>query len=156
MRELKDFLVAICAIYEPEGERINLNDRRFAVSTEVAAQIHDKGRMVYAGRLLGRTRREFIPSAPLLRKLGDIEGPNKIWVDEDVGWLFTCGRDVFAENILRAKGDLVDGKYFLVMLGEDCLGYGVIEECEKGMILRNIFDIGDFLRRERGRSKSSK
>jgi hypothetical protein len=35
------------------------------------------------------------------------------------------------------------------MLGEDCLGYGRVEICTGKMLLRNIFDLGDFLRRER-------
>ena len=150
MRELKDFLVAIGAVYEPAGARVNLNDRRFAAGSDVAAEIFDRGRMVYAGKLLGRTRGDFIPSAILLRELGRLEGPNKVWVDERVGWLFACGRDVFAESILKSEGDLVEGACFLVMLGGDCLGYGKIEISDEKMMLKNVFDLGDFLRRERG------
>ena len=149
MRELRDFLATIGATYEPVGERINLNDRRFVVGPEVAAQIHDRGRMVYAGKLLGRTKGEFIPGASLMRELGKNEGPNKVWVDERVGWLFVCGRDIFEESIIRAKGVLEEGACFLVMLGGDCLGYGRVEIHDERKLLRNIFDIGDFLRRER-------
>lgn len=150
MSELKDFLAAIGAVVEPAGERVSLNNRRFAVSPEVAAQIHDKGRLVYAGKLLGRTKGEFIPSAGLLRELGKMQGPNRVWVDEKVGWLFACGRDVFGESIMRAEGELAERACFLVMLEGDCLGYGRVEKQEEKVILRNIFDIGDFLRRERG------
>ena len=150
MRELKDFLAAVGAVYEPMGERVSLNNRRFAVAPEVAAQIHDRGRLVYAGKLLGRTKGEFIPGASLLRELGKMQGPHKVWVDEKVGWLFACGRDVFGENILRSEGELVEGAYFLVMLGGDCLGYGRVETHEGRMLLMNVFDLGDFLRRERG------
>jgi len=155
VRELKDFLAAVGAVYEPAGERINLNDRRFVVGADVAAQIRDRGRLVYAGRLLGRTRGEFIPGASLLRELGKMQGPNKVWVDEKVGWLFACGRDVFEESILRSEGELVEGACFLVMLGGDCLGYGRVEAREGGMLLRNVFDLGDFLRRERGIENAS-
>ncbi len=150
MRELKDFLEAIGATYEPNGERLNVNDRRFVADPEVAAQIRDRGRLVYVGRLLGRTRGEFIPGAGLLHELGRREGPHKVWVDERVGWLFACGRDVFAESILRSEGELAEGTCFLVMLGGDCLGYGRLESQGEKTILKNIFDIGDFLRRERG------
>jgi len=149
MRELKDFLASIGSIYKPTGERINLNNRRFAVAPLVSAQIHDKGRLVYAGKLLGRTMGEFIPGAGLLRELGEIEGLNKLWVDERVGWLFTCGRDVFIENIIKSERELVDGVHFLVMMGGDCLGYGRVEKQGGRNILKNIFDVGDFLRRER-------
>ena len=149
MSELKDFLTAIGAVYEPVGERFNLNNRRFVVSPEVAAHIRDRGRMVYAGRLLGRTKREFIPGASLLRELGKTEGPNKVWVDDRVGWLFVCGRDIFEESIIRAEGVLEEGTCFLVMLGDNCLGYGRVDTQEGKKILKNIFDLGDFLRRER-------
>jgi ribosome biogenesis protein Nip4 len=153
MKELKDFLADIEAVYEPIGERVNLNNRRFIVNPEVAAQIRNKGRLVYVGKLLGRTKGGFMPSTPLLRELGKLEGPHKVWVDERVGWLFVCGRDVFAESILRSEGDLAEDEYFLVMLDGDCLGYGRIETQEGKMILKNIFDIGDFLRREKGISE---
>ncbi|OGD58119.1 hypothetical protein A3K78_00750 [Candidatus Bathyarchaeota archaeon RBG_13_52_12] len=149
MSEMKDFLTAIVAVYEPVGERINLNDRRFVVSPEVAAQIHDRGRMVYAGKLLGRTKREFMPGTSLLRELSKIEGPNKVWVDDRVGWLFVCGRDIFEESIIRAEGILEEGTCFLVMLGDRCLGYGRLDTQEGKKLLKNIFDLGDFLRREK-------
>jgi len=150
MRELKDFLAAIGVVYEPVGERISLNNRRFVVASVVSARIHDKGRMIYAGKLLGRTKGEFIPGAGLLRELGGMEEPHKVWVDERVGWLFACGRDVFAESVTKSEGELANGTYFLVMMGGDCLGYGRIEAQGGRTILRNIFDVGDFLRRERG------
>jgi ribosome biogenesis protein Nip4 len=150
MKELKDFLAAVGASYEPEGERVSLNNRRFAVAPEVAMQIHDKGRLVYVGKLLGRTKGEFIPSSGLLRELGKTQGPNKVWVDERIGWLFACGRDIFAENITKLEGKLAEGSYFLVMMSGDCLGYGKIEMQGDKAILMNVFDLGDFLRRERG------
>jgi ribosome biogenesis protein Nip4 len=150
MKELKDFLAEVGASYEPEGERVSLNNRRFAVAPEVAAQIHDRGRMVFAGKLLGRTMGEFIPGASLLHELGKMEGPHKVWVDERVGWLFACGRDVFAENIVKSEGKLAEGACFLVMMGGDCLGYGRVETQGGKTILMNVFDVGDFLRRERG------
>lgn len=149
MSELRDFLTAMGAVYEPVGERVNLNDRRFIVNPEVAARIHDRSRMIYAGNLLGRTKREFIPGASLLRELGKMKGPNKVWVDDRVGWLFVCGRDIFEESIVRAEGVLEEGTFFLVMLGDDCLGYVRIETQDGRRLLRNIFDLGDFLRRER-------
>lgn len=152
MKELKDFLEAIHAAYEPEGERLNLNNRRFVVNQEVSRHIYDKGRLVYAGKLLGRTKGEFIPSAFLLSKLGYLKGPNKIWVDEKIGWLYVCGRDVFEDSIQRSEGVFEEGAYFLLMLGENCLGYGRVEAIEGRRMLRNIFDLGDFLRRERGGS----
>ena len=153
MRKLEDFLAIIGAEYEVSGVRLNLNDRRFSIDPDVAEHIHNRGRLVYAGRLLGRTRKDFIPGAGLLQELGKIQGPRKVWVDENVGWLFVCGRDIFSQNILRSEGELNEGTSFLVMMGSDCLGYGVVQKNDEGIILKNLFDIGDFLRRERGLEK---
>lgn len=150
MKELRDFLAAIGVEYEPAGARLNLNDKRFTVPLEVAEQIHDRGRLVYAGRLLGRTRVDFIPGAGLLREICKIKGSNRVWIDDRVGWLFACGRDVFEESILRSEGELIERAYFLVMLGENCLGYVRLETREGKRIFKNVFDLGDFLRRERG------
>ena len=60
MRELKDFLAAVGAVYEPMGERVSLNNRRFAVAPEVAAQIHDRG---YAKPYTGGTRPVYLIGA---------------------------------------------------------------------------------------------
>jgi ribosome biogenesis protein Nip4 len=152
MKELRDFLAAIGADFLPEGEPLNLNNRRFTLSHELFEQLYAKNKLVYAGKLLGRTKREFIPSTILLRELSCLHGVNKIWVDERIGWLFTCGRDVFEESIQRIEGTFEEGTYFLVMLNLDCLGYGIVEKLAQKRILRNIFDIGDFLRRENAKS----
>ena len=82
----------------------------------------------------------------VFRDLGKLEGPNKVWVDERVGWLFACGRDIFAENIARSTGEVAEGRYFLVMMGGDCLGYGRVETRDGKLIIANIFDVGDFRR----------
>jgi len=149
MKELKDFLAAIGAVYVPEGEPLNLNNRRFTLNHELVRQLYAKDRLVYAGKLLGRTKREFIPSAILLRELSSLKGLNKIWVNESVGWLFACGRDVFEESIQGIEGTFEEGAYFLVMLGVECLGYGMVENQAGKKMLRNVFDVGDFLRREK-------
>jgi ribosome biogenesis protein Nip4 len=149
MSELEEFLAAIGVSYKTVGLKVNINDRRFVVAPEVAKHIHDKGRLVYAGGLLGRRKAEFVPSATLLWELGRMLGVHKVWVDERVGWLFTCGRDIFVENIVRSEGDLVEGACFLVMQGDSCLGYGRMDKSKSREIIKNLFDIGDFLRRER-------
>ena len=77
---------------------------------------------------------------------------NRVHVDRETGWLFVCGRDVFEESILRAESDFEEGALSLVMMDGSCLGYGRVEGFQGRRILKNIFDIGDFLRRERWRS----
>ena len=149
MSELESFLAALGVAYVPSGQRINVNDRRFVASPEVASWIKGRSRLVYAGKLLGRARGAFQPSAVLLRELSDLPGVHRTWVDERVGWLFVCGRDIFIESILRTDGEMAEGSLFLVILGDGCLGYGRVESRDGKLLLANLFDIGDFLRRER-------
>ncbi len=146
---MDDFLAHLGVEYVPSGERMNINDRRFVASPEVAARVRDRSRLIYAGKLLGRARGRFQPSAILLRELASLPGVKRLWVNEEIGWLFACGRDVFGESVLRVEGAFAEGSRFLVMLGDDCIGYGRVETRDGGLILSNLFDIGDFLRRER-------
>jgi predicted ribosome-associated RNA-binding protein Tma20 len=82
------------------------------------------------------------------------EDANKVIVDRRTEWLFVCGRDLFGKGIVTLKGSPKKGDLTLV-LNEDneCLGFGKIvhdlNEKKEGVAVRNIADVGDFLRRER-------
>ena len=78
---------------------------------------------------------------------------NKIIVDKKTAWLFICGRDVFRKGIIAVNGSLRKGDYALVLNEfDECLGFGKItrrlDEERAKVVVRNILDIGDFLRRE--------
>jgi ribosome biogenesis protein Nip4 len=81
-------------------------------------------------------------------------GANKIVVENKTAWLFICGRDVFRKGIISVHGSKRKGDHVLVLnqFG-DCLGFGRIV-CSLGgaqnneVAVRNVSDIGDFLRRE--------
>jgi ribosome biogenesis protein Nip4 len=79
---------------------------------------------------------------------------NKTVLDRKAGWLFICGRDVFRKGIVKTMGSQRKGDCTLVLneFGE-CLGFGVIaaksDKTDFKVLVRNILDIGDFLRRER-------
>jgi ribosome biogenesis protein Nip4 len=150
MRSLNEFLTAIGAEHGYDEEKLlKINTKRFSVGEELGNFVLDRRQLVYAGRYLGKTRREFLPSSILLDELSRVEGLNRIHVDAETAWLFVCGRDIFGENVRRVEGEFADGNAFLVMFGGSCLGYGVVEPSEGRLILRNVLDIGDFLRRER-------
>ena len=150
MRSLNEFLTAIGAEHGYDEEALlKINTKRFSVGEELGNFMLDRRQLVYAGRYLGKTRREFLPSSILLEELSRVESLNRVHVDAETAWLFVCGRDIFGENVWRAEGEFTDGNAFLVMFGGSCLGYGVVESYEGRLILRNVFDIGDFLRRER-------
>jgi ribosome biogenesis protein Nip4 len=80
---------------------------------------------------------------------------NMVTVDEKSEWLFIVGRDLFKRGILEATGSKKRGAYTLVVnQHKECLGFGRIlrsldESGKKQVAVRNISDIGDFLRRER-------
>ena len=109
----------------------------------------------YAGTYLGKVKNEkFFPSFNLLAMLAKGDA-NKVVVDKKAAWLFICGRDIFRRGILTVRGSRKKGDHTLVLneFGE-CLGFGKIvhsldEEAKKtGVAVKNILDIGDFLRRE--------
>jgi ribosome biogenesis protein Nip4 len=111
----------------------------------------------YAGLYLGKVKNGmFFPSFNLLNLLVDAAA-NKIVVDPKAAWLFVCGRDVFRVGIVKVMGSKRKGDATLILneFGE-CLGFGKILEditgSEGKIVVKNVLDVGDFLRREaRGR-----
>lgn len=144
MRLLKRFLRLVGSKYQPDRV-YRINNKRFI--TEYIP-VTEKEHLTYTGKYLGRDRRAFEPSSILLDQLGREEETRKVCVNRKIGWLFICGKDVFAENVINFEGGQELGKHYLVMFGEDCLGYGRYETSNDIQVIRNLFDIGDFLRRE--------
>ena len=114
-----------------------------------------KSDFFYAGTYLGKIKhRRFFPSFNLLRIIAEKGEANKVFVDKRSGWLFICGRDIFKQGIVKAAGSKRKGSYVLVLNRHgECLGFGEIlydlDRIEKGVAVKNILDVGDFLRRER-------
>ncbi|MFP3985735.1 MAG: hypothetical protein ACLFU9_07225 [Candidatus Bathyarchaeia archaeon] len=110
----------------------------------------------YAGTYLGKHKNQtFFPSFNLLQIIAKKKKANKTTVDQKTEWLFTCKRDIFKQGILKTTGSKRKGNYTLVLnqYGE-CLGFGKItHDLDKQtkrdqVVVKNILDIGDFLRRE--------
>lgn len=76
-------------------------------------------------------------------------------VDEKTAWLFICGRDIFKRGITNISGSKRKGDYTLILnQHEECLGFGKIlhnigDDRNSKVVVKNISDIGDFLRREK-------
>ena len=112
----------------------------------------------YAGVYLGKAKRGvFFPSFTLLAMIGE-QGANKVVVDDRTEWLFVCGRDIFKQGIITVSGSRKKGTHTLVLNKQgECLGFGRIlcnldaEENKRKVVVKNVSDIGDFLRRERKR-----
>lgn len=145
MRLLKRLLRDLNSGLSPrEDEVVRINDQYFTLGSALRVR---EG-LVYAGCYLGRDRRLFEPSSILLQALASEPGTRKAHVDRDTAWLFVCGRDIFQVNIASVEGELSLGSHCLVMYGGRCVGYGRYETAGDQRIIRNLFDLGDFLRRE--------
>jgi ribosome biogenesis protein Nip4 len=85
---------------------------------------------------------------------------NKLVVDKKTAWLFICGRDIFKKGILKGnrlkKGDCT----LILNERKECLGFGKTtcnlrgEADANKVVVKNILDIGDFLRREKRQQRS--
>ena len=107
----------------------------------------------YAGLYLGKVKSDrFFPSFNLLNMLVSAAA-NKIVVDQKAAWLFICGRDIFRTGIIKVMGSKRNGDATLILneFGE-CLGFGKIlddlVESNGKVAVKNVLDVGDFLRRE--------
>ena len=109
-----------------------------------------------AGVYLGKAKEgKFFPSFYLLGMLAKKEA-YRVILDKKAAWLFICGRDVLRKSIVRVQGPGNKDTNTLVFneFGE-CLGFGRIVDKlrggagDNGVVVRNVLDIGDFLRRER-------
>ncbi len=118
------------------GNEYFLIDKRFEVL---------KQKPFYAGIFIGKNKGDnFIPSLWLLQELSN-KIHKKIFVNEKGEWMFICSRDILKESITKTE-NVKKGDYCLVVNQyNECLGYGIFEDNK----VKRIFDIGDFLRRER-------
>lgn len=130
-----------------------INREYFLVGSElkkIIAQI--KTKPSFAGIPLGSERGKlFAPSPFLLKKLASSTA-KKIIVDSKGEWLFICGKDIFGKSVSSFGSAAAIGDFVLVEnLHGECLGYGkmVAEKESRGLVVEHLFDIGDFLRRER-------
>lgn len=132
---------------------VQKQNRFFLVNESLRRQIRND--FFYAGAYLGKIKDGvFFPSFILLSLIAE-GNANKIVVNQKTAWLFVCGRDVFKRGILKVSGSGKKGDYTLILNERnECLGFGKIlhtinekVEVDK-VVIANISDIGDFLRRE--------
>lgn len=105
----------------------------------------------FIGIYLGKKKKNFIPSPYLLAKLAKAS-KNKITVNDKGAWMFICGKHIYAKSITKFNASQKFNDLVLVLnQHNECLGYGkMINKFDsKKVAVQNIFDIGDFVRRER-------
>jgi len=159
MKPIEDFVSRLKAsISLDENLIVKKENRYFLINERLRSQIQKD--FFYAGAYLGKVKGGiFFPSFILLAMIAEGKA-NKIMVDHRTAWLFICGRDVFKQGILDVTGSRRKGDYTLILTQRnECLGFGKIssnigEEGDKSkVIVKNISDIGDFLRREKRRAR---
>ena len=157
MKQITDFVSRLGTSLELDENQIAEKQGRFyLVSRKVKESV--QGDFFYAGTYLGKIRQGvFFPSFNLLAMIAKRKEANKVMVNERSEWLFIVGRDLFKRGILKASGSQKKGAYTLIVNQQgESLGFGRImhsldeKEKKQEVAVRNISDIGDFLRREKG------
>jgi len=152
MKPLEDFASRLGAkiAFNPEFT-VEKSQRFYLLSPRLKRM---QGNFYYAGLYLGKVKnRVFFPSFNLLDMLLPVAA-NKVVVDGKAAWLFICGRDIFGSGIVKVMGSKRRGDATLVLneFGE-CLGFGQLTDDLGGsterVAIRNVLDVGDFLRREK-------
>ena len=153
IKEINDFASLFGPSLSLNEELIVKKHNRYFLLNEVLKKSVSTD-FFYAGTYLGKTvRSKLFPGFELLRLLAEKKA-NKTIVDKKTEWLFICGRDIFEQGIVNVAGAGQKGEHVLVLNNHDeCLGFGRIvcdlSKTERGLAVKNILDIGDFLRREK-------
>jgi ribosome biogenesis protein Nip4 len=158
IKPIEDFVKRFNAKITLNEYSIVEKQERYFLLTENLKELLKKD-FFYAGAYLGKIRKgKFFPSFITLSIIAEADA-NKVIVDKKTEWLFICGRDVFGRGITGVIGSLKKGDYTLVInLHGECLGFGKmlrrLEEEKGNVVVKNILDIGDFLRREKQRDSA--
>jgi ribosome biogenesis protein Nip4 len=153
IKEINDFISLFGSSLNLGEELTVRKQNRVFLINEVLKKTAPKD-FFYAGTYLGRiVKGKLFPGFELLTMIGRKKA-NEIIVDKKTEWLFICGRDVFKQGIVKTIGSGRKGEHVLVLNDHDeCLGYGRIlcdlEKTKSGLAVKNMLDIGDFLRREK-------
>ena len=158
MKTINDFVAQFNASIPLDETRIVRNRNRHYMLSKKLKQQAPKG-FFYAGAYLGAVKgASFFPSFLLLAMIAETKA-NKLVVDRKTAWLFICGRDIFKKGILK-DGNLKKGDITLILNEHnECLGFGKMMLNLRAEIdlnktaVKNILDIGDFLRREKRQPK---
>ena len=106
---------------------------------------------VFVGAFLGRRKRGFfVPGIHLLDLLAKSKKTKKAFVNDKSAMIFLYGKNVLKQSIQKTENNPTKGDWVLVISKDECLGFGVMQP---DGTLRNVFDLGDFLRRERSRMR---
>ena len=154
MKEINEFIAQFNVTLPLEESNIVRKHNRYYKLPKKLKQQAPQG-FFFAGEYLGAVKgASFFPSFPLLSMLAQTKA-TKIVLDKKTAWLFICGREIFKKGIMNPN-NLKKGEYVLIMnKHNECLGFGKIminirAEIDRDKVaVKNVLDVGDFLRREK-------
>ncbi len=152
MKQLLNFAASVGAqiALNPDGI-LEKNGRFYFINPTVRKIV--KGDFFYGGLYLGKAKQgKFFPSFNLLNVLVS-SAANRVVLDNKSAWLFICGRDVLSKGVVRVFGSRQNCNTLVLNEFGECLGFGRFfgqVHGDSGVVVRNVLDVGDFLRRERG------
>ena len=158
VKEINDFVTQFGTTISLDKNQIIKNGNRYYYLSKSLKENIPKD-FFYAGEYLGTVKgASFFPSFILLEMIAKTKA-NKIIIDKKTAWLFICGRDIFRKGILSGN-NLKKGDFTLVLNeNNECLGFGKLIMNLRGVpdskevAIKNILDLGDFLRREKRQSQ---
>ncbi len=132
---------------EDIGKIVKIHKSYYLINEELSSVMEAiKEDVQSAGVYLGEDEK---PSLALLQILAS-KTDKKIEVDEKGAFLFTCGRDLLGKAVRKTK--IKKGLVLVQNFRGENLGYGKIigdlREKDK-IVVKNMIDNGDFLRREK-------
>lgn len=155
MRRIYDFLAKFDSDLSLNKKLVLSKENRYYLLNENLEKLATAG-FFHAGTYLGKVKDgTFFPSFPLLALMAK-QKANKTTVEAKTEWLFICGRDIFRQGITEITGSKKKGAHTLILnQHKECLGFGKMlkdpaeEQSKNQPTIKNIADIGDFLRREK-------
>ena len=151
MKELQQYLSKFGNI---KIEHLHLEGKEIYCSTITEKTTKEKNKKMFEGIPIGNIKNnKFKPSLFLLEEISK-QSNKKIYINNKAEWLFLCKRDVFEESIIKIEDNdkLKTNEIYLIQNEHnENLGIAQIKQDGKNKILKNLFDRGDFLRRERKR-----
>jgi ribosome biogenesis protein Nip4 len=153
IKTIMDFVSLFNGSISLNENQIVRKENRYFLINENLKRLVSKD-FFYAGTYLGKIKNgKFFPSFRLLSMIAERKA-NKIIVGKKTEWLFICGRDIFKQGIIKVIGSKRKGNYTLILNQHDeCLGFGrilhTLDEEIGGVVVKNVSDVGDFLRREK-------
>jgi ribosome biogenesis protein Nip4 len=153
IKPIMDFVSLFNASVSLDKSQIVRKENRYFLINKNLKRLVSKD-FFYAGTYLGKIKNgKFFPSFSLLSMIAERKA-NKIIVGKKTEWLFICGRDIFKQGIIKVIGSKRKGNYTLILNQHgECLGFGrilhTLDEEIGGVVVKNVSDVGDFLRREK-------